>query len=44
MAGLVQSTWTELAHLPSKASTFKMDFKKEEPALIHMIQAEEELA
>ena len=44
MAGLVQSTWAKLAHSPSKASTFKMGFKEEEPALIHMIQAKEELA
>ena len=44
MAGLVQSTWGELAYSPSKASTFKMGFKEEEPTLIHMIQAKEELA
>ena len=44
MAGLVQSTWVELAHSPSKASTFKMGFKEEEPTLIHVIQAKEELA
>ena len=44
MVGLVQSTWDELAYSPSKASTFKMGFKEEEPALIHMIQAKEELA
>ena len=44
MAGLVQSTWAELTHSPSKASTFKMDFKEEEPALIHVIQAKEELS
>ena len=44
MAGLVQSTWAELAHSPSKTSTFKMGFKEEEPALIHDIQAKEELA
>ena len=44
MVGLVQSTWTELAYSPSKASTFKMGFKEEEPALIHVIQAKEELA
>ena len=44
MVGLVQSTWAELAHSPSKASTFKMGFRKEEPTLIHVIQAKEELA
>ena len=44
MAGLVQSTWAELAHSPNKVSTFKMGFKEEEPVLIHMIQAKEELA
>ena len=44
MAGLVQSTQAELAHSPSKASTFKIGFKEEEPALIHVIQAKEELA
>ena len=44
MAGLVKSTWAELAYSHSKASTFKMGFKEEEPALIHVIQAKEELA
>ena len=44
MAGLVQSTWAKLANSPSKASTFKMGFKEEEPALIHVIQAKDELA
>ena len=44
MAGLVHSTWVELAYSPSKASTFKMGFKEEEPALIHVIQAKDELA
>ena len=44
MVGLVQSTWVELAYSSSKASTFKMGFKEEEPALIHLIQAKEELA
>ena len=44
MAGLVQSTWAELAYSPSKTSTFKMGFKEEELALIHVIQAKEELA
>ena len=44
MAGLVKSTWTEHAHSPSKASTCKMGFKEEDPALIHVIQAKEELA
>ena len=44
MVGLVQCTWAELAYSPSKTSTFKMGFKEEEPALIHMIQAKEELA
>ena len=44
MAGLVQSTWAELVDSPSKVSTFKMGFKKEEPALIHVIQAKAELA
>ena len=44
MAGLVQSTWAKLSHSPNKASTFKMGFKEEEPALIHVIQAKEELA
>ena len=29
MIGLVQSTWAELGHSPSKASTFKMGFKEE---------------
>ena len=33
MAGLVQSTWAELAHSPSKVSIFKMGFKGAEPAL-----------
>ena len=37
MAGLVQSTWAKLAYSPSKTSTFKIGFKKEEPALIHVI-------
>ena len=41
---LVQSTWTKLAHSLRKASTFKMGFKEEESALIHVIQAKEELA
>ena len=44
MTGVVQSTWAELAHSPSKASTFKTGFKEEEQALIHVIQAKEELA
>ena len=44
MARLVQSTWAELAYSPSKTSTFKMGFKEEELALIHVIQAKEELA
>ena len=44
MAGLVHSNWAELAYSPSKASTFKMGFKEEEPALIHVIQAKDELA
>ena len=35
MTGPVQSTWAKLAYSPSKASTFKMGFKKEEPTLIH---------
>ena len=43
MTKLVQSTWTELAHSPSKTPTFKMGFKEEKPALIHVIQAKEEL-
>ena len=43
MAGLVQSTWAELAYSPSKALTFKMGFKEEEPALIHVIQVKEQL-
>ena len=43
MAGLMQSTWAELAYSPSKASTFNTDFKEEEPALIHVIQAKKEL-
>ena len=30
MAGLVQSTWAELAYSPSKASTFMIGFKEEE--------------
>ena len=44
VAGLVHSTWAELAYSPSKASTFKMGFKEEEPAIIHVIQAKHELA
>ena len=44
MARLVQSTWAEVVYSPSKASTFKKGFKGEEPALIHVIQAKEELA
>ena len=40
MAGLVHSNWAELAYSPSK---FKMGFKEEEPTLIHVIQAKEEL-
>ena len=44
MAGLVQSIWAKLAYSPSKASTFKMDFKEKEPTLIHVIQAKKELA
>ena len=44
MVGLVHSKWAELAYSPSKASTFKMGFKEDEPALIHMIQAKDELA
>ena len=44
MAGLVHSNWAELAYSSSKVSTFKMGFKEEEPALIHVIQAKEELA
>ena len=44
MVGLVQSTWAELAYSASKASTFKMGFEGEEPDLIHVIQAKEELA
>ena len=44
MVGLMQSTWAELAYSLSKASTFKMGFKEEEPALIHVIQVKEELA
>lgn len=39
MQGLVQSTWPEFANLSSKTPTFKMGFKEEEPALIHVIQA-----
>jgi hypothetical protein len=39
MQGLVQSTWAEFANLLSKAPTFNMGLKEEEPALIHMIQA-----
>ena len=44
MARLVQSTWDNLAHSPSKTLTFKIGFKEEEPTLIHVIQAKEELA
>ena len=44
MARLVQSTWAEPTYSPSKASTFKMSFKEEEPTLIDVIQAKEELA
>ena len=44
MVGLVQPTWTELAYSSRKASTFKMGFKEEEPGLIHLIQAKEEVA
>ena len=40
MQVLVQSTWTEFANLSSKIPTFKMGLK-EEPALIHMIEATE---
>ena len=43
MAGLVQSTWAKLTHSPSKTPTFKMGFKEEQPTLIHVIQAKEEL-
>ena len=43
MAGLVQSTWAELAHSPIKTPTFNMGIKEEEPTLIHVIQAKEEL-
>jgi hypothetical protein len=39
MQGLVQSTWAKFANLSSKAPTFKMGLKEEEPALIHVIQA-----
>jgi hypothetical protein len=38
MQGLVQSTWAEFANLSSKTLTFKMGWKEEEPALIHMIE------
>jgi hypothetical protein len=38
MQGLVQSTWAEFAYLSSKTPTFNMGLK-EEPALIHVIQA-----
>ena len=44
MVGLVHSKWAELAYSPSKTSTFKMGFKEVEPALIHVIQAKDELA
>ena len=44
MDGLLQSTWAEVAYSPSKTSTFKMGFEGEEPDLIHVIQAKEELA
>ena len=44
MAGLVQSTWAELVHSPSKTTTLKMGFKEEEPTLIQVIQAKKELA
>ena len=43
MVGLVQYIWAELAHSPSKKPTFKMGFREEEPALIHVIQAKEDI-
>ncbi|KAG6723850.1 hypothetical protein I3842_03G227900 [Carya illinoinensis] len=39
MQGLVQTTWEEA----SKSLTLKMSLKEEEPALIHLIQAVEDL-
>jgi hypothetical protein len=39
--GLAQSTWAEFVNLSRKTPTLKMGLKKEEPALIHVIQATE---
>ena len=39
MQGLVQSTWDEA----SKSQTLKMGLREEEPVLIHMIQAMEDM-
>jgi hypothetical protein len=38
---LAQSTWAEFVNLSRKTPTLKMGLKKEEPALIHVIQATE---
>ena len=40
----IKEAMAGLAYSPSKASTFKMGFKEEEPALINVIQVKEELA
>jgi hypothetical protein len=37
MQGLMQSTWAESANLSSKAPTFKLGLKEEEPTLIHVV-------
>jgi hypothetical protein len=37
MQGLMQSTWAEFANLSSKAPTFKLGLKEEEPTLIHVV-------
>ena len=39
MQGLVQSTWDEA----SKSPTLKVGLKEEEPILIHLIQAVEDM-
>ena len=40
----IKEAMAKLSYSPSKVSTFKVSFKEEEPALIHVIQAKEELA
>jgi hypothetical protein len=39
MQGLVQSTWDDA----SKSATLKMGLKEEEPILLHLIQAKEDM-